>query len=417
MEYIEGCSLSALLAKDRDARSPRLIVPVVLDALAGLHAAHCLTDDEGRPMQLVHRDVSPQNIVVGIDGTARITDFGIAKAASKINSTQPGQLKGKLSFMAPEQLKNASDVDARTDVFAAGAMLWSALTGRKLFLGASDAETLNNILTLDVPRPSTIGFQPPAELDAICLKALERDPAQRFQSMADMEDALRVAAERAGVLGSKREVAEWIVARFGDELAERRSVVRGSDVAGRTSVTSQVSGFRVIPPVGNASLTPSGASAPQAALGEIDIDATKFQGPAKGTSRRAGALGVMGVALAVLSFVVGSRFRTPAAAGAASAPPTASSVAADRSATAITAASSTTAAAGATTATPATPATAAASVSAALPQPPATPARVAAPFPASAPKAVLAAAPPAPAQPASTPKKKAWDSDSPLPPE
>jgi serine/threonine-protein kinase len=422
MEYIEGCSLSALLSKDRDARSPRLIVPIVLDALAGLHAAHSLTDDEGRSMQLVHRDVSPQNIVVGIDGTARITDFGIAKAASKVNSTQPGQLKGKLAYMAPEQLKNASNVDARTDVFAAGAMLWSALTGRKLFRGASDAETLNNILTLEVPKPSTIGFQPPAELDAICLKAMERDPAMRFQSMADMEDALRMAAERAGVLGSKREVAEWIVARFGDELAERRSVVRGSDVAGRTSVTSQVSGFRVIPPVGNASLTPSGAaSAPQAALGEIAVDATEFQGPAKRTSRRNVALGVMGVALAVVIFGLGSRFRTPAAAEApsatTSAPPSANVVAADRTATAIGTVSGTTTIAAAAATTPAPTATAATSVAAARPQPPATPPRVAAPFPASAPKSVVAAAPPAPAQPASTPKKKAWDSDSPLPPQ
>src|SRR5579863_10487856 len=105
MEYIEGCSLSALLKKKRDDRPARFLVPIMLDALAGLDAAHSLVDDEGEPMNLVHRDVSPQNILVSIDGTARITDFGIARAEARISATRPGQLKGKYAYMSPEQIR------------------------------------------------------------------------------------------------------------------------------------------------------------------------------------------------------------------------------------------------------------------------------------------------------------------------
>ena len=145
MEYIEGCSLAALLRKTPSERSPRLLVPIVLDMLAGLDAAHSLVDDDDQPLHLVHRDVSPQNVLVGIDGTARITDFGIARADSRITTTRPGQVKGKLAFMAPEQIRS-QDVDRRADIFSAGAMLWPLLTGRRLFVGDSDAATLNNII-------------------------------------------------------------------------------------------------------------------------------------------------------------------------------------------------------------------------------------------------------------------------------
>lgn len=262
MEYVEGCTVSSLLAKHKNQRPPRLIVPIVLDALTGLHAAHTLTDENGQPMNLVHRDVSPQNILVGVDAIARVTDFGIARAEARINSTRPGQMKGKLAFMSPEQVRDSSHIDARSDVFAMGVLLWSALTARRLFRGSSDAATLGNVLSMPIPVPSSVGLKPPAVFDDICMRALERDPEKRFSSALEMEEALREVAIANGFLGSRREIAEWVHTAFDDELTERRNAIRSaiSHVSARRQAMESVSGFRVIPTVG--SLTPPGAQTP-----------------------------------------------------------------------------------------------------------------------------------------------------------
>jgi serine/threonine-protein kinase len=400
MEYIEGCSLSVLLAKDRNVRLPRLIVPIVLDALAGLHAAHSLNDEDGTSMGLVHRDVSPQNILVGVDGSARITDFGIAKASSKISSTMPGQLKGKLAYMAPEQVANPAGVDARTDVFAAGALLWSALTGRRLFLGATDAETLNNVQTLVVPPPSTVGFLPPAALDAVVLRALERDPARRFQSAAEMEDALRTAAQAAGALGTKREVADWLASRFGEELAERRAIVRGADSV--PNAATLMSGLRKV----GSGLTPTEHAALQASSTPAAPGAAAEPAPGKAGRKTLLAIGIgVGVALLAVVGVLAAR-SAPSKTALASAPlatvapPGAISTAAPSPVTAapspVTAAPS-----------PVTAATTAPSSAAALP------AKVTPVAVRPSARWVPAAAPVA----AETAKKKTWDSESPLPPQ
>lgn len=201
MEYVEGFALSALLRKNRDERPPRLIIPIVLDALAGLHAAHTLTDDDGAPMHLVHRDVSPQNVLVGTDGIARVIDFGIAKAESRINSTRPGELKGKLAFMSPEQIREPDTVDFRSDIFSAGVLLWSALTGQQIFGSSNSGATLNNILRMEIERPSKVGLRPPAVFDTICMRALERDRNLRIGSMLEMEESLRsLAIDRKSVV-------------------------------------------------------------------------------------------------------------------------------------------------------------------------------------------------------------------------
>lgn len=227
MEYVEGFALSAVLRKSAE-RPPRLLIPLILDALSGLHAAHSLTDEDGRPLNLVHRDVSPQNILVGSDGVARVIDFGIAKAESRINSTRPGELKGKLSFMSPEQLRTPEHVDFRSDVFSSGVLLWSALTGEQMFAGGSSAATLENILRMAIVPPSTVGLKPPAVLDAVCLQALERDLDRRTQSALEMEEALRAVAVENNLLGSRRDVAEWVRSTFADELKARRELVRRS---------------------------------------------------------------------------------------------------------------------------------------------------------------------------------------------
>ena len=226
MEYVDGCSLAALLVRNRQSRSPELLVPIFIDALEGLHAAHTLEDDDGNPLHLVHRDVTPQNILIGADGTARIIDFGIAKAEARVTTTRPGVWKGKFAYMAPEQLVgDGEDVDQRADIFAAGAVLWTALTGRRLFRGESDGATLHNVLHKDVPPPSTVGFQPPAVYDAICLCALERNRDKRYASAREMAEALRGACKE---MASRAAVAHWVMTSFEAELAERRAAVRGA---------------------------------------------------------------------------------------------------------------------------------------------------------------------------------------------
>jgi len=277
MEYVEGCSMFALLAKHRDKRPPRLIVPIVLDALAGLHAAHELTDDDGHSMNLVHRDVSPQNVLVGVEGIGRITDFGVARAEARINSTRPGQatIKGKVGYLSPEQLRGGK-IDRRSDVFAAGVMLWSALTGKRLFYDpTSEAASMTKTLLMDIPKPSTVGLRPPSVFDDVCMRALERDPEKRFATALEMEDALRQAATSAGLLGTRQEIAAWVAESFGSELAARREAVRAAlsvARAGSSDVSGPVSsGLRMMPAVGSifpdadntpATPAPFGAAAP-----------------------------------------------------------------------------------------------------------------------------------------------------------
>jgi len=226
MEYVEGPSFSTLWKRSRDKRPLEMSVSVMIDTLEGLHAAHTLSDEDGVPLHLVHRDVSPQNVLVGVDGVARITDFGIAKAESRISSTQPGMRKGKLQFMSPEQIKDAEKIDHRTDVWAAGVVLYSLLTGEHLFRDENDAATVHNVISKEIPSPSTRAEKPPAAFDAVVAKALERDPNLRFDTALDMAEALRKAAAEAGVLGSRHAVARWVTTTFGEELESRRAAIR-----------------------------------------------------------------------------------------------------------------------------------------------------------------------------------------------
>ncbi|HMI87797.1 MAG TPA: protein kinase [Polyangiaceae bacterium] len=226
MEYIEGPALSTLLKRSPENRPAELVVAIVIDALDGLHAAHSLQDDDGKEIRLVHRDVSPPNILVGSDGIGRITDFGIAKAEARISSTRPGMRKGKLQYMSPEQIRDSDIVDYRTDVWAAGAVLWNALTAKNLFKGEGDGATIHNIIEKPIPAPSTEGLKPPSCFDAIVLRALSRSPADRYATALEMADALRVTAAGNGLAGSKHQVARWVAELFGDELDQRRKAIR-----------------------------------------------------------------------------------------------------------------------------------------------------------------------------------------------
>jgi serine/threonine-protein kinase len=228
MEYIEGDTVWHLFnrgAKANKAVPLRIAIRVALDALAGLQAAHDLHDDDGRPLELVHRDVSPHNIMVGVDGVARITDFGIARAATRLAVTQSGQLKGKLAYMAPEQARSEV-VDRRADVFAMGICLWEMLAQKRLFKAEFEAETLNKLLYEPITPLRSIRDDVPAEIEAVCLKALTRDPDKRYATAAEFADALEHAAKQHDLIGTKREVSAAVEDVLGDELSERRAAVR-----------------------------------------------------------------------------------------------------------------------------------------------------------------------------------------------
>jgi hypothetical protein len=229
MEYIEGDHMGALLQRAWKL-GKRLPFPVtlriVVDALEGLAAAHNLTDETGRHQQLVHRDVSPHNIMVSTDGVARITDFGVAKAEVRLSTTREGQFKGKLAYMAPEHASNG-DADQRSDLFSMAIILWESLAGRRLFRAENHAATLNKICLEPIPLLSSVdpGL---AVFDGLLEKALARDPDQRFQSAEEFAEAIEEASPLLGGLAKAREVAQLVREYAVEKLTRDADLIRSA---------------------------------------------------------------------------------------------------------------------------------------------------------------------------------------------
>ena len=244
MEYVQGESLSRL-GRKATAKGERLPLPIVASIMSGtlhgLHAAHEAKHESGEPLHIVHRDLSPQNILVGVDGTARILDFGVAKAAQRMQTTREGQLKGKVAYMSPEQL-TSDEVDRRSDIFAAGVVLWEALTGKRLFDAPSEIRVLTKIMNGEIQAPSTVTPGIPAEFDAICMRALAREPKDRFATAREMA----LAIEQASPLAPPSTVGTWVETLAHDALANRAAriaeVESRSDVfpRGRVSISDDV---------------------------------------------------------------------------------------------------------------------------------------------------------------------------------
>jgi serine/threonine protein kinase len=229
MEYVEGDTLANLIARavQGGQRVPvRVAIRVLVDVLAGLHAAHELADDDGKPLGIVHRDVSPQNILIGIDGSARLTDFGVARATSKLSTTRTGQLKGKLAYMAPEQARGAKDIDRRADIFAAGVVMWEALEGRRLFKGDGDADTLNKVLYEPIPPLEDVERSVPHEIEIALEGALDRERLRRFPTAAAFADALERAARETDAVATHKDVAAYLEEILGAEILTQRETVR-----------------------------------------------------------------------------------------------------------------------------------------------------------------------------------------------
>jgi serine/threonine-protein kinase len=223
MEFVLGETFSRIVraAAEVDERLPPAVTAaIVVGALEGLHAAHEATTENGEPLGIVHRDISPQNILVGRDGVARVLDFGIAKAAGRLQETSTGEVKGKLAYMAPEQLTRGR-LDRRCDVFAMGIVLWEALTGRRLFASEDPASTMYSVMHDVVVPPSEVVPGIPKAVDAVVLKGLARDQNDRWGTARDMAAALEAACQPA----SAREVGEWVTKFAAAAISARSELV------------------------------------------------------------------------------------------------------------------------------------------------------------------------------------------------
>jgi eukaryotic-like serine/threonine-protein kinase len=235
MDYVHGESLAQCLRAASAAHVPipiEVVSAIACSVLHGLHAAHEATSEQGEPLSIVHRDVSPQNVLVGADGVPRVLDFGVAKAAGRMQTTREGQLKGKIAYMAPEQLESDAAVDRRTDVYAAGVVLWETLTRQRLFSGDNEAIVIRNVLERRVEAPSAVAQGVPDSLDALTLRAVERNPCRRFASAREMA----LAVEAAVPVASSTRVAQWLEGLVGERMARRaRAVSSIESHSGRTS--------------------------------------------------------------------------------------------------------------------------------------------------------------------------------------
>lgn len=242
MDYVEGVTLAALVqACQAEPLPARAAVRIVLDAAAGLHAAHSLRDDDDVPLGLIHRDVSPQNVLIGVDGAARLSDFGIAKCMqSRRDATTTGVLRGKLGYMAPEYILS-QPLEARSDVFALGVVAWEALTGRRLFRGDNEVATMKLVTDQEAPAVSEAAPWVGTRLDDVVARALAKDPKERFDSAQHFATALDKAARRGDLIGPHSEVAAIVSELFAAELDERRARVRGCTGTGETTEDFPVS--------------------------------------------------------------------------------------------------------------------------------------------------------------------------------
>jgi serine/threonine-protein kinase len=299
-EYVGGASLARLLRQAERSGAPMppaVASAVVCDMLRGLHAAHQAKSPTGELLGIVHRDVSPQNVLVARDGRARLIDFGVATARARLQHTRDQRVKGKLAYMAPEQLRGRA-ATAQSDVYASAAVLWEALAGRRLFRGDNEGAVVEQILVGLVDPPSKWATALPEAVDALVLRALSAVPADRFPSAASMADALALALPPAG----GDEVAAWIESVDGPALA---------------SAADRVQRIGTSPEHGDGSPAIAAASAPSP------------HPPARQRSLLLAGLWAVGaLAAAVAAALIASDNRAVPAAAQAATPPVASAAAA-----------------------------------------------------------------------------------------
>ncbi len=304
MDYVEGEALSQLLRlafARGESVSVDIAVGVIAGALHGLHAAHEAKNEQGEPLGIVHRDVSPQNIMVGTDGIPRVLDFGVAKAMGQLHTTREGQVKGKLAYLAPEQIQGGHTLTRQVDVFAAGVVLWETLCGERLFAGDNEGATIERVLRHEIPLPSKSNPKVPRAIDTVVMRALERDVTKRFATAQDMADALESAVTPA----SARRIGDWAKSVAGERIAKRAASISDVERSGP-----------VLPP------SPSSGSFPQLTPAEGAVLAMPPAPPPAPPQRSALVpvlLGVTGIAIAIAVVAVVTMRDSPSTAAAPSA--------------------------------------------------------------------------------------------------
>jgi serine/threonine protein kinase len=230
MEWVDGEALSVLIRTVGKLTGKPIPIPIasriIMQAAAGLHSAHELRDDDGQLVELVHRDVSPQNILLTYDGIVKVVDFGVAKAVGRTAvETAAGQLKGKVPFMSPEQARGGR-IDRRTDVFALGAIYYQLVTGVHPFRGDNDLVTLNNIISRPPFRPRLNDPTFPVEIEDVLMTSLAKDVAKRYATMADFEAAIGSALSKMGLVANDKIVADFMHGVMGDRAKKRREALK-----------------------------------------------------------------------------------------------------------------------------------------------------------------------------------------------
>jgi eukaryotic-like serine/threonine-protein kinase len=225
LEYVEGDSLSKLVKRARELGEPvprPVALAILYGVLRGLDAAHEARSEDGQPLGIVHRDVSPQNVLLGVDGIPRVIDFGVAKAIGRFESTKPGEIRGKFSYMAPEQMQ-ARPVTRQVDVYAAGVVLWELLAGKRLFDAEDSRVICAEVLRGDIRAPSTENADVTPELDAIVLRATARELGDRYLTARELLGDIE-KLERA----SDDDVGAWVRRLCATQLAERQRLIQNA---------------------------------------------------------------------------------------------------------------------------------------------------------------------------------------------
>ncbi|WP_181198104.1 serine/threonine-protein kinase [Enhygromyxa salina] len=228
LEYVPGRDLRSIFEHSRQIKRPMPLAQacyIIMQVCEGLEYAHNKKDRHGRPLGLIHRDVSPPNVLVSYEGEVKLIDFGVAKAAGRASQTQAGILKGKFGYMSPEQVRGAT-IDRRSDVFSLGAVLWEVLCNQRLFQAETDFATLEKVRTVNVDPPSRINPAVPNKLEQIVMRSLAADLNERYQSASELHDALQAFMFEEGLFYSRKNLAEWMQEHFASDIEAEKEKAR-----------------------------------------------------------------------------------------------------------------------------------------------------------------------------------------------